>query len=69
MREDLIILEQEDCKMLYDALKVYVFHLDAIKASCRKPVMMDGVPIEVKTAMARNLMYSVGARAGKERKK
>lgn len=64
MREvqNVALLEQEDCNLLYDALKVYICHLDLIKATCRRPVVMDGEPIESKIARARNLRQMIWAR-------
>ena len=67
--EEITVLDYEDCDILYDALKTYICHLQLIKASCRKQVYMDGIPIEEKIVHAMNLQRSVGARSMKGKKK
>lgn len=66
--ENVTVFDIEECDILHDALKTYICHLDMIKISCKNPVMIDGVPIEVKIAKARKLKGIVYARTTKGKK-
>lgn len=66
--ENVTVFDQEECDILHDALRAYICHLDMIKASCRNPVMIDGIPIEARIAKVRSLKNIVYGRTSKARK-